>query len=64
MALLSDLLTGGAPRIWVDETGAYHTPDGMEFIRRFGVAYDKARELYPHLKLKFYSRRLAVVATQ
>jgi len=39
----------GCDGLIIDETGSYDTPDGLEFIRRFGRAYDLVREKYPHL---------------
>lgn len=41
----------GASGLIIDETGSYGTPDGFEWIRRFGLAYDAVRERYPRLKV-------------
>ncbi|MFH1422839.1 MAG: CARDB domain-containing protein [Planctomycetota bacterium] len=40
----------GAEGLIIDEIGSYGTPDGFEFIQRFGAAYDKIHKEYPHLK--------------
>lgn len=41
----------GCEGLIIDETGSYRTPEGLEFIRRFGLAYDRIREKYPHLQV-------------
>lgn len=41
----------GCEGLIIDETGSYRTPEGLEFIRRFGIAYDRIREKYPALKV-------------
>ncbi len=41
----------GCQGLIIDETGSYRTPEGLEFIRRFGLAYDRIREKYPHLQV-------------
>ena len=41
----------GADGLIIDETGSYGTPDGFEFIRRFGTAYGSVRDTYPQLKV-------------
>ena len=35
----------------IDETGSYPTPEGLEFIRRFGEAYNQVRQRYPHMRV-------------
>ncbi|MBM4073218.1 MAG: hypothetical protein FJ271_30495 [Planctomycetes bacterium] len=41
----------GCDGLIIDETGAYPNAEGLEFIRRFGVAYDKVREKHPGLRV-------------
>ena len=41
----------GADGLIIDETGSYGTPDGFEFIRRFGIAYAAVWKTYPQLKV-------------
>src|SRR5205823_4305413 len=41
----------GCDGLLLDETGSYPTPAGLEFIRRFGAAYDKVREQHPGLRI-------------
>jgi hypothetical protein len=41
----------GVDGLIIDETGSYGTPDGFEFIRRFGKAYGIVRKKYPQLKV-------------
>ena len=41
----------GVDGLIIDETGSYGTPDGFEFIRRFGNAYGVVHEKYPQLKV-------------
>ena len=41
----------GADGLILDETGSYGTPDGFEFIRRFGIAYGAVHKTYPQLKV-------------
>lgn len=41
----------GIDGLILDEIGSYGTPEGLEFIRRFGLAFDKVREKYPQLQV-------------
>ncbi|MDA0660565.1 MAG: hypothetical protein O2931_15520 [Planctomycetota bacterium] len=38
----------GADGVIVDETGSYATPDGLEYIRRFGIAADEVHAKLPN----------------
>jgi len=43
--------SSGCDGLLLDETGSYSTPAGLEFIRRFGAAYDKVRKKHPALRV-------------
>ena len=49
--LAGKYLAAGAEGVIVDESGSYGTPDGFEYIRRFGVTFDRIRQKYPQLKV-------------
>jgi hypothetical protein len=49
MAAINDYARSGADGVMNDEAGSYATPDGLEFIRRCGVLYDKLHREHPQL---------------
>lgn len=46
-----EFAASGCDGLIIDETGSYATPNGLEYIRRFGAAYAKVREKHPHLRV-------------
>ena len=41
----------GCEGLIIDELGSYWTPEGLEFMRRFGLVYDRVRQEYPDLQV-------------